>query len=211
MDPVAGTSRAREYSRHVRDGVAMPLRWLPVVLVLLVQVMEQLGPLPATEPDLDAEYEELVALSASGPFAEKHFGSIAPATRSVSALPVLCTDESGRDSLRQVQCGACGLITYTVKAQRAHRTLDAGCLDPHVDYSPTGLLILMPFYVTRDGRTVWTWPVSAARDPASLEQRERALRLRALEDANRAPHEWDGDEPDDSASFERKRRQLQAG
>jgi hypothetical protein len=72
-------------------------------------------------------------------------------------------------------------------------------------------LILMPFYVSRDEGTVWTWPVSAARDPSWLEQRERALRLQAIEAASRAPHEWDDDEPDDSASFDRDRRQLQAG
>ena len=124
--------------------ITIPLRWLPIVLVILEQIAGQL-----TRRD---EFAELVALSASSARAEKHYGPIAAGTRRIDA------PRPGEwQRLRQVQCGSCGLITRTVRQQRAHRTLDGRCLDPWVDYSTTGVPLLLPFYVTRDGLTVWMW------------------------------------------------------
>jgi hypothetical protein len=61
----------------------MPLRWLPAILWALSQVLRDLGQLSAD--DIAAEYAEPVRLSAGGPWAEKHFGPIAPGTRHVDA------------------------------------------------------------------------------------------------------------------------------
>jgi hypothetical protein len=85
-----------------------------------------------------------------------HFGPIAPGTRRIQAWPDWCDDELFLGSPRQGQCGNCGLITYTLKAQRARRTLDGRCLDPRTDYSVTGLPLMRPCYLASDGRTVWS-------------------------------------------------------
>jgi hypothetical protein len=67
MGRVRKDEQSAERSRQAQGGLTMPLRWWPVVLVVLAQVVEELGQLSGAEHDIDAEFAELVKLSASSP------------------------------------------------------------------------------------------------------------------------------------------------